>query len=108
MVAESIKTLNDRTGSSVQAITKQLQAQYRIDINKPAMVKAIKKGVESGDLVQIKASYKLNKKAPVAKAKKPVVVKKKPVPKKETPKRVCFFLPTVPYLSSPKAKRLPF
>lgn len=90
MVAESIKTLNDRTGSSVQAITKQLQASYKIEtINKPAMVKAIKKAVESGDLVQIKASYKLNKKAPVPKAKV-TIVKKKAVPKKEAPKRVCF------------------
>eukprot|EP00177_Eucheuma_denticulatum_P001260 GFKZ01002294.1.p2 GENE.GFKZ01002294.1~~GFKZ01002294.1.p2 ORF type:complete len:161 (+),score=38.53 GFKZ01002294.1:262-744(+) len=82
MVAESIKELKDRTGSSVPAISKQVQSKYGIDINKPALVKAIKKGVEAGDLIQIKASYKLNKKtpAPPAKAKKPAE-KKKPAPK---------------------------
>lgn len=91
MVADSIKTLNDRTGSSMQAIVKQLQSQYKFDINKPALVKAIKKGVEAGDLVQIKASYKLNKKAPASKTKKvTTVIKKKPVAKSSTTRKVCY------------------
>lgn len=92
MVAESIKALNDRTGSSVQAISKHVKAQYHIDINKPALVKAIKKGVEAGDLVQIKASYKLNKlkKAPTApKPKKTsTVTTKKKATSKPGPKKV--------------------
>lgn len=101
MVAESIKALGDRTGSSVQAITKHLVAQYKTDVNKHALSKAIKKGVEAGDLVQIKSSYKLGKKvAPKAKAapKKKVtkprapakaksVVKAKPAAKSS---KVCF------------------
>lgn len=89
MVTESIKALGDRTGSSVPAISKHLQAKYGIDINKPALLKAIKKGVEAGDFVQIKASYKLNKKAPSTAPKpKKAPVKKKPVPK-PAPKKVC-------------------
>ena len=100
MVAESIKALNDRTGSSVQAISKHVKAQYHIDINKPALVKAIKKGVEAGDLVQIKASYKLNKlkKAPTAaKPKKAstVTTKKKAAPKAAL-KKVCSFVFVLP------------
>lgn len=94
MVAESIKALNDRTGSSVQAISKHVQAQYHIDINKPALVKAIKKGVEAGDLVQIKASYKLNKmkKVPTApKPKKSTTVTRKKAVTKPAPKKVCLF-----------------
>lgn len=99
MVHESLKALNDRTGSSVQAISKHVQAQYHIDINKPALVKAIKKGVESGDLVQIKASYKLNKlkKAPAApKPKKAVAPTKKKVVVKAAPKKVCLFASLAP------------
>lgn len=81
MVAESIKELKDRTGSSVPAISKQVQTKYGIDINKPALVKAIKKGVEAGDFIQIKASYKLNKKTPAPAKPKKTVEKKKPAPK---------------------------
>lgn len=89
MVTESIKALGDRTGSSVPAISKHLQAKYGIGINKPALLKAIKKGVEAGDFVQIKASYKLNKKAPTA-APKPrkAPLRKKPAVK-PAPKKVC-------------------
>lgn len=84
MVAASIKALGDRTGSSVQAISKHVTTQYKMDVNKHALSKAIKKGVESGDFVQIKSSYKLSKKAapkPPTKSatKKKTVVKKKVV-----------------------------
>ena len=79
MVQESIKALKDRSGSSVQAITKQLIASYKIDINKPALSAALKKGVDSGDLVKVKASYKLGKK--VKAPAKPKVATK---PKKKT------------------------
>lgn len=90
MVAESIRQLAERTGSSVPAITKQVTALYKIDINKTALSAALKKGVDSGDLVKVKASYKLGKKvkapakpkkAPAAPAK---VVAPKPATKKKT------------------------
>lgn len=94
MVTESIKELGDRTGSSVQAISKQLRAKYNIDINKPALIKAIKKGVETGDFVQIKASYKLAKKAPALKKKASTTTTTKPKPAVKSsatkPKKVCF------------------
>lgn len=73
MVTESIRALGDRTGSSVPAIKKQLGSQYQIDatkINQKALTNAIKKGVQAGDFVQIKASYKLNKKQPEPSAAK--------------------------------------
>lgn len=76
MVAEALRGLSDRTGSSVPAITKQLMAQYKLDVNKTALSNALKKGVDSGDLVKIRASYKLGKKVP---AKPKASVKKKTV-----------------------------
>lgn len=103
MVHESIKSIGDRTGSSVQAITKQLQAQYNIEINKPALIKAIKKGVENGDLVQIKASYKLGKKTPAPKPKKAttttVVIKKKVTTKPKTTSRSVRFSSSLHHFS---------
>lgn len=93
MVTESIRSLKDRTGSSVPAIKKQLGTQFQIDatkINQKALTNAIKKGVEAGDLVQIKASYKLSKKPPAPKkaltekAAKPAPAKKKKAAKPKT------------------------
>lgn len=94
MVTESIKELGDRTGSSVQAISKQLRSKYNIDINKPALIKAIKKGVEAGTFLQIKASYKLNKTKPAPKKKVAVsttstTVTTKPRPTKTSNSKVC-------------------
>eukprot|EP00171_Calliarthron_tuberculosum_P009851 IDg9851t1 len=83
MVAEAIRGLADRTGSSVPAITKQLMALYSVDVNKTALSNALKKGVDSGDLVKIRASYKLGKKVPT-KPKAPI--KKKVVPAKAATK----------------------
>lgn len=70
MVTETLKSLGNRNANSVYVISKELAQKYNIDINKHALSKAIKKGVESGDLIQVKASYKLNKTA-AAPAKKP-------------------------------------
>lgn len=67
MVTECLRSLGNRTGSSVPAIKKQLGTQFEMDldsINQKALTNAIKKGVQAGDFVQIKASYKLNKKRP--------------------------------------------
>lgn len=82
MVNEAMKKLGSRTASSVPAIKKQVGAQYKIDVSKisqKALTTAIKKAVESGELVQIKASYKLVKKATPAPApaKKASGLKKK-------------------------------
>lgn len=84
MVTECIKALGDRTGSSTQAISKYLMAHYKTDVNKTALSRAIKKGVEAGDFVQIRASYKLGKK-PV-KVSKPAAKKKVTKARKATVK----------------------
>lgn len=110
MVAESIKTLDDRTGSSLQAITKQLISSYGIDVNKTALATAIKKGVESGDLVKVKASFKIGKKKPAVKpsAVKPKVTKK-PAKKKAAPAKAAITkkvrLPRIPMHSTHSMSR---
>merc|ERR1712121_563008 len=52
MIAESIKTLKDRTGSSRQAILKYICANYKVDAAKAAahVRTALKKGVAAGAL----------------------------------------------------------
>merc|ERR1711994_463588 len=91
MVVAAIKALKERTGSSLAAIKKYIAANYKVDIVKlaPFIRKALKKGVESKQLVMVKASYKLSKEAKVEKKpKKKVVKKKKPAAKKaKTPKK---------------------
>lgn len=69
MVGEALRALSDRTGSSVPAITKQLVVLYKMQVNKPALRSALKKGVDSGELIKVKASYKIAKKEPAPKAK---------------------------------------
>lgn len=81
MVTETLKSLGNRSANSLYVISKELSSKYNIDINKHALSKAIKKGVESGDLIQVKASYKLNKSA--APPKKPA--KSTAEPKKAAP-----------------------
>jgi len=48
------------------------------------MSAALKKGVESGTLIKVKASYKLSPEAKKPAPKKKKVVKKKAAPKKKT------------------------
>merc|ERR1711942_357923 len=52
MIAESIKTLKDRTGSSRQAILKYICANYKVDAAKATVHvrTALKKGVAAGTL----------------------------------------------------------
>merc|ERR1712179_764465 len=88
MVKAAIKALGDKKGSSLAAIKKYVAANYKVDIVKisPFIRKALKKGVESKALVQVKGSYKLAKEAKkpkVKKAKKPKAKK----PKAKTPKK---------------------
>merc|ERR1712038_437664 len=90
MVVAAIKALKERTGSSLAAIKKYIAANYKVDIVKlaPFIRKALKKGVESKQLVMVKASYKLSKEAKAEKKPKKKVVKKKPAAKKpKTPKK---------------------
>lgn len=85
MIAAAIGALKERTGSSRQAITKYIQATYKVGESAGTHVKqALKKGVASGALKQVKGtgasgSFKL--------AEKPKVVKKKPAAKKPAAKK---------------------
>merc|ERR1712157_589644 len=92
MVKAAIKALADKKGSSLAAIKKYVAANYKVDIVKisPFVRKALKKGVESKALVQVKGSYKLAKevKKPKAKkAKKPKAKKPKAAKKAKSPKK---------------------
>merc|ERR1712038_2082270 len=79
MVKAAIKALADKKGSSLAAIMKYVAANYKVDIVKisPFIRKALKKGVESKALVQVKGSYKLAKEAKKPKVKKPKAKKAK-------------------------------
>ena len=103
MIAAAIAALKERTGSSRQAIVKYIAANYKVGENAGTHVKlALKRGVASGALKQVKGagasgSFKNVEKAkPKAKkpaAKKPAAKKvkkpaaKKPAAKKATPKK---------------------
>merc|ERR1739848_692667 len=91
MVVAAIKALKERGGSSLPAIKKYIAANSKVDVVKlaPFIRKALKKGVEGGKLVQVKASYKLGKEdkpKKVKKAKKPKAKKPKKVAKKAAKK----------------------
>jgi len=92
MVTTAIATLKERNGSSRQAITKYILANYKVSDACSTHIKlALKRGVAAGTLIQPKGtgasgSFKLPK--PVPKAKKPAAKKpaaKKPAAKKSTP-----------------------
>merc|ERR1712029_1245947 len=96
MVKAAIKALADKKGSSLAAIKKYIAANYKVDIVKisPFIRKALKKGVESKALIQVKGSYKLAKEAKPKvkkvkkpKAKKPKAKKPKAAKKAKSPKK---------------------
>merc|ERR1712051_191265 len=96
MVKAAIKALADKKGSSLAAIKKYVAANYKVDIVKisPFIRKALKKGVESKALIQVKGSYKLAKEAKPKvkkvkkpKAKKPKAKKPKAAKKAKSPKK---------------------
>jgi len=105
MVTECLLALNERTGSSLIAINKWLEAEKKVIVKKHVMRAALKSGVEKGILVPVKASYKLSvdakanlkKKKPAtgaqtaskdAKSKKVTkTASKKVAPKKAAPKK---------------------
>ena len=80
-IVKAISELKDRTGSSSIAIKKHMQANLPADKKwmNAAFLKALKDGVEAGDFVKVKASYKLS--AAFKEKSKP---KKKAAPKKKT------------------------
>lgn len=90
LIKAAIAELKDRTGSSRHAISKVVSSKKATFDNK-ALNRALKAGVESGKLVQVKASYKLSaaEKKPVKKAKtvKKPAAKKKTVTKKTAAKK---------------------
>lgn len=81
MVTAAIKTLNDKKGSTLQAIKKYLALNYHVNLTKfsPFICKYLKTAVVKGDLIQTKGSGALgNFKLPIE-VKKPAVKKKKTV-----------------------------
>ena len=89
MIAAAVVALKDRKGSSRQAIAKYIKANYKVKDGSDTHIKlALRKGVVSGALKQVKGagasgSFKLAEKVKTPKAKKA----KKPAAKK-TPKKV--------------------
>ena len=92
MIAAAIAALKERTGSSRQAIVKYIAANYKVGENAGTHVKlALKRGVASGALKQVKGagasgSFKNVEKAAPKKVKKPAA--KKPAAKKPAAKKV--------------------
>ena len=87
----AITELKDRTGSSSIAIKKHMQANLPSDKKwmNGMYLKALKKAVADGELVQTKGSYKLSaaykdKAKKASKPKKAAPPKKKAAPKKKT------------------------
>lgn len=90
LVSNAIKHLNERGGSSLQAIKKFISSTYKIDAEKiaPFIKKYLKSGVEKGVLIRTKGtgasgSFKLA--AGKVEGTKKAAVKK---PKVTTPKKV--------------------
>ena len=118
MITAAITALKERTGSSRQAITKYIKANYKVGDNADTHIKmALKRGVASGALAQPKGtgasgSFKVVKKAePKKKAatkKKPAAKKpaaKKPAAKKSTPKKKAAAKKSTPKKKKPAAKK---
>ncbi|XP_051168175.1 histone H1-like [Leptopilina boulardi] len=77
MVLAAISTLNERGGSSLQAIKKYIIGTYAIDVVRlaPFIKKYLKSAVEQGDIIQTKGkgasgSFKLGSKSKISKPKK--------------------------------------
>ena len=108
-IVKAITDLKDRTGSSMIAIKKHMQANMGEKAWMNAVfLKALKNGVESGMFVQNKNSYKLSadfkKKAAAPKKAAP---KKKPAAKKAAPKKAAApkkKVATAPKKAAPKKK----
>lgn len=94
MITAAVTSMKERKGSSRQAITKYIKANYKVGDNADVHIKqALKRGVVNGALVQssgtgASGSFKVAK--PAAPAKKPAAKKpaaKKPAAKKPAAKK---------------------
>eukprot|EP00934_Nitzschia_sp_Nitz4_P000477 Nitzschia sp. Nitz4//scaffold7_size249615//18182//19339//NITZ4_001139-RA/size249615-augustus-gene-0.18-mRNA-1//-1//CDS//3329558328//477//frame0 len=84
LIKEAITALKDRTGSSPIAINKWIESEKKQTVKPHIMKAALKRGVETGTLVKVKASYKVSAEAKKAATKKPAAPKAKAVVKKAT------------------------
>ena len=89
-IVKAILDLKDRTGSSLSAIKKNMQASLPSTKKwgNTTFLTALKSSVIAGDLLQVKGSYKLSpefkkKIADAAKPKKKAAPRKKSAPKKK-------------------------
>lgn len=91
-IINAIEVLKDRTGSSMVAIKKYMQANLPTDKKwlNTLFLQTLKSGVASGDFMQTKGSYKLSAefKKKRADASKPKNPKKKATEKKDAEKKV--------------------
>ena len=88
MIKAAIVALKDRTGSSTPAIAKYMKANYDLPDNfGKTLSRLLKKFVEDGKLVKVKASYKLGSLKAEPKKKKAAPKKKKVVKKGVKPKK---------------------
>lgn len=104
MIKAAIGALKERNGSSRQAIEKYIKANYKVGEVSSHLKLALKKGVQSGSLLQSKGtgasgSFKLNK---AVKEEKP---KKKPAAKKPAAKKPPIKKPAAKTSKKPAAKK---
>lgn len=106
MIAAAITSLKERNGSSRQAISKYIRANYKVGDNVDTQLKlSLKRGVTAGRLVHTKGvgasgSFKLAKPVkPAPKPRKPAA--KKPAAKKPAAKKAT----TKPAAKKPAAKK---
>merc|ERR1712157_314262 len=106
MVKAALVALKDRTGSSTQAIAKYMKANYDLPENfAKSLSRFLKKYVESGKLVKVKASYKLGSLKTEPKPKKKKVAKKKAPKKTTAPKKKVAKKPKKPKKKVVKKKK---
>ena len=86
MIKSAISDLADRTGSLLQAISKYI-ASSKPDFNAAALNRALKSGVKSGKLTQVKASFKLSASEKKLKSTKKKTITKTATAKKTTTKK---------------------
>lgn len=83
LIQDAIGSMKERNGSSRQAIDKIVSSKKGSTYSKSRLNIALKKGVESGKLVQVKGSFK----SAAGASKKAVMMKKAVVMKKAVPKK---------------------
>lgn len=86
MIKEALVTLKERNGSSQQALKKFIGGKYKLPQGwEKTLSVQLKRLVEDGKLVRVKASYKLGEQLKKTPAKPKKVVAKKPAAAPATP-----------------------